>query len=134
MCRDIFFFSTLSTPRFFTYCLVYSSPEIHVPRKSAPKETITSALSKRYVGTTALSKLFLFALMIAEEDTASYVICFAAGYFAIKSAITDFAEGLMIVDEMILIFPPAAAIDVRLSITNLSTDSHEASDPLSIGV
>jgi hypothetical protein len=50
---------------------VNSTGEIQVPKKSAPKLTITFALSKLYEGTTSFPKAILLASIKAEYEIAS---------------------------------------------------------------
>ena len=60
-------------------------------------------------------------------------MCLVFGYFAEKSAITAFVEGLMIVEDKIRMAPPFAAIAVSLSAISLSTLDQVAAAPLAVG-
>ena len=99
-------------------------------KKSAPILTITSALAKLYDGISSTPNDCAFAFVIPEYETASYVTTLVVGYFAVKSAIAAFVDGLIIVDDKIRIAPPFEAIAANFPPISLSTDDHVAGAPL----
>ena len=78
-------------------------------------------------------KLSLFACRIAEFETASYTTCFVVGYFDVKSLMIHRVDGLIMVEERILMFPFCAAISSSFALMVLSAFIQVVGPPSAIG-